>query len=343
MAAEGEIWFARQLQRFGPDALADDATGRPTLPDARRYTRSVAQHHYENFPVVSGFVPRRYRQPMADIYAYCRWADDLSDEVEGAQRSLDLLQWWRQQLLRCYDPSFGPGAPWPHPVMVALRQTIRDFDIPSAPFLDLISAFEQDQRQPRYPTFDQLIDYCRRSADPVGRIMLHLMGRFSATNAALSDKICTGLQLANFWQDVARDAAIDRIYLPADDMARFGVTEDDLRQKAASDALRELLKFEVARAEAFFDAGQPLVGRLSGRWRVVIAGFAEGGRAILRKIRDVGYDVVTQRPKLRKAELMGVLGRSLKAALWTPGSKPQPIGDVTEHQKSTRTEGAGQS
>src|SRR5581483_8631252 len=213
--------FARELSRYGPGRPFD--AGR--VADARSYCSRLARTHYENFTVASVLLPRKLLRHFHNVYAYCRWADDLADESGGGRKALDLLRWWRQELLRCYD-----GRPR-HPVMVALSGTIRRFNIPPQPFLDLLFAFEQDQLVKRYQTFQQLLGYCRYSANPVGHLVLYLCGAYDKVNAALSNYICTGLQLANFWQDVARDLAIGRVYLPEADRVAAGYTEADLQAR----------------------------------------------------------------------------------------------------------------
>src|SRR5262245_5403791 len=199
--------FARDLARFGPTTR----TRTVSLSEAQSYCARLARTHYENFAVATFLLPRRLQRPFHSVYAYCRWADDLADETGGGPRALELLRWWRHELLRCYD---GIAR---HPVMVALRPTIEKFRIPPQPFLDLLFAFEQDQLVKRYATYDQLLNYCRYSANPVGRLVLYLCGAYDEERAVLSDHVCTGLQLANFWQDVARDLGIGRVYLPEED------------------------------------------------------------------------------------------------------------------------------
>src|SRR5437660_1134038 len=212
--------FTQDLGRWGPRAsYATVSRGR-----AQAYCARLARSHYENFSVATLLLPRRLMPHFYHIYAYCRWADDLGDETGGGPLALDLLQWWREELLRCYD-----GKPR-HPVMVALRDTIRRFDIPPQPFLDLLFAFEQDQLVKCYASYDQLLGYCRYSANPVGRLVLNLCGSFNAELARLSDVICTGLQLANFWQDVARDLDLGRVYLPEEDRRRFAYVDADLHR-----------------------------------------------------------------------------------------------------------------
>jgi len=283
--------FAAELKQWGPPS-PPVATG--GLSRARAYCAHVSRSHYENFTVVSLLLPRRLVRHFHAVYAYCRWADDLADETAGGQAALDLLAWWRGELLSCYH-----GTPR-HPVTVALRETIRRFAIPPEPFLDLLVAFEQDQRVPRYDTFDQLRGYCRNSANPVGRLVLYLFECHDAERAALSDEVCTGLQLANFWQDVARDFAIGRVYLPAEDRRRFGYSDTDLEAKRFTPAFAALMRFEVDRARGYFDRGAALLPLLPREARVDIDLFIRGGRAILRAVERVGYDVWAQRPEVTK-------------------------------------------
>jgi squalene synthase HpnC len=294
-----------ELPQWGPDASAVA----PALADAQAYCRRLACTHYENFPVASLLLPRSLRQHFANVYAYCRWADDLGDETGDADRSLALLAWWREQLQRCFAGEVQ------HPVFVALRQTVDEFAIPQQPFADLISAFEQDQHVRRYETFEQLHDYCRRSADPVGRIVLHLCRNVSAQTIAWSDSICTGLQLANFWQDVGRDFDIGRVYLPGEDRDRFGYSDEDLERRRTTPQFRALMQFEVDRARQFLLAGQPLVATMPGRLQVDIDMFLRGGLQILDEIEAIDYDVWTTRPVVSKRRFAGLFARSLGAAM----------------------------
>ena len=295
--------FAVELARFGPES----SFGPVSLAEARSYCSQLARTHYENFTVASLLLPRRLLQHFHNVYAYCRWADDLADEAGGGPRALGLLRWWKEELIRCYD-----GEP-SHPVMIALQDTIQRFRIPREPFLDLLFAFEQDQLVKRYQTYEQLLDYCRFSTNPVGRLVLYLCEAFSEDNAALSDPICTALQLANFWQDVARDFAIDRVYLPEEDRRHFGYSDTDLEHRSFTPAFIELMRFEVERTRDLFYRGMPLVERMSSDVRLDIELFIQGGLAILRKIERVGYNVWQTRPVLSKwdkARLLAVaLGR----------------------------------
>ena len=302
--------FVAELQRLGPEAdYAPVALGQ-----ARAYCRRLARTHYENFSVATLLLPRRLTQHFHNVYAYCRWADDLGDETGGGDEALRLLAWWRAELLRCYD-----GAPR-HPVMIALQRTIRRFAIPVEPFLNLLTAFEQDQRVKHYETYEQLLGYCINSANPVGRLVLYLCECFDDTRARLSDSVCTGLQLANFWQDVARDFAIGRVYLPAEDRRRFGYADTDLEARRCTPAFVELLRFEVERTRGLLIAGLELVRLTPADVQLDIELFARGGLAILQKIETLGYDVWQTRPALSKWEkvrLMGcVVSRRMRHALW---------------------------
>ncbi len=279
------------------------ATGPVTLPFAEsgssieeafaaceRLTRS----HYENFSVATRLLPRDLRRHFFSIYAFCRGVDDLGDEVDGDR--LALLDAWEAELEAAYS-----GTP-SHPYFVALRQTIREFDIPKQPLLKLIEANRRDQSITRYPDFDELLGYCEYSANPVGSLVLYVFGHREPELHRLSDYTCTALQLTNFWQDVARDFDIGRIYIPGDTMERFGVQENDIREKRATPQFKAALKFEVDRARELFRKGIPLIDRVQGKARVDIALFTAGGMAILDKIESRDYDVLTRRPALSKRE-----------------------------------------
>ena len=284
--------FARELARFGPDRPYRS----PPLPAAREYCRRLALTHYENFSVASLFVPRRLHRHFHNVYAFCRWADDLGDETGGGAESLRLLNWWRKELLRGYD-----GRPR-HPVMIALSETIQKFQIPPTPFLELISAFEQDQTVRRYQICEQLLDYCRRSANPVGRLVLYLAESFDSRRTALADHLCTALQLTNFWQDLARDYAIGRVYLPAEDCRRFGYSEADLQARRFTPSFVELMRFEVNRTREMFHWGIKLIELMPGDLQTQTELFVRGGLAILKKIEVQGFDVWRRRPKLSRLE-----------------------------------------
>jgi len=293
------------LSHWGPDSSYP-----PILQaDAEQYCRTLAQTHYENFPVASWLLPRHLRQHFCNVYAYCRWADDLGDETGDRPRSLQLLRWWEQQLNRCY---LGEAE---HPVFVALGPTIRRYSIPREPFADLISAFIQDQTVLRYETFPQLLDYCQRSANPVGRIVLHLCERSTAENDAWSDAICTGLQLANFWQDVDRDLNIGRVYLPADLRSQFGYSDMDLECRRTTPEFLDMMHFLVEDARTRLRAGHPLIKKMPGRIRLDIDLFQRGGLLTLQAIERIGYRVWDQRPVVRKSELLRAAIKTLLG--WT--------------------------
>ncbi|AMV37593.1 squalene synthase HpnC [Planctomyces sp. SH-PL62] len=316
--------FETDLRRFGPPAR-ETASRRDALDYCARLTAS----HYENFSVVTWLTPREHRPAFQSIYAFCRWSDDLADEVGDPARSLELLAWWRGEL----DAMFEGRAR--HPVMIALGETVDRYGIPPGPFHALIDAFVQDQSVTDYATFDQLCDYCTGSADPVGRLVLYVAGAFDEENAKLSDATCTALQLANFWQDVSRDLDIGRIYLPREDRERFGVREDDLRARRFTPAFADLLKFEVARTRELFDRGRPLLSRIPGEFAVDVDLFSRGGLAILDRIEACGFDVLSARPSLGKAAKLGLMARAVfglaRARLSggrkapRPGAAPRPV------------------
>jgi squalene synthase HpnC len=302
----GAGWdFPAELAAWGPDRRGAQAT----LQQARAYCARVARTHYENFTVVSLLLPRRLIRHFHAVYAYCRWSDDLADETGGGERALELIAWWRGELLQCHD-----GEP-SHPVTIALRESIRRFDIPPEPFLDLLVAFEQDQRVQSYATFDDLLAYCRNSANPVGRLVLYLFESFDEDRARLADEVCTGLQLANFWQDVARDRAIGRVYLPEEDRRRFGYADADLAAGRCTPEFHELMRFEVERARGYFDRGAALVPLLPRRARVDVGLFIAGGRAILDAIERADYDVWSRRPVVTRLAKVKLFARAL-ARCW---------------------------
>lgn len=272
-----------------------------TAGEAAEYTRWLATHHYENFQVVSFLLPRRLHQDFYNVYAYCRWADDLGDEMGDTAESLRLLEWWSGEL----DAMYAGRAT--HPVFIALRETVERHAIPREPFADLIHAFIQDQTVTRYGTRAELLDYCRCSANPVGRLVLYLCGYSDAARQQLSDATCTALQLANFWQDVAVDLEKGRIYLPLEDLARHGYTVEDLLGRRATPAFRAVLKDVVAWARELFMKGLPLPGMLRGRVAVDIDLFSRGGLRVLDKIEAQDYDVLSRRPAVSKAERVGLL------------------------------------
>lgn len=312
-----------QLDRFGPDHCEA-----MTPAQAADYTRRLVHSHYENFTVVSWFLPQHLRDDFANVYAFCRWADDLGDETGDPARSVELLNWWRTELDRCYE-----GQPR-HPVFIALAKTIETHDIPRKPFDDLIDAFLQDQTVTRYETFDQVVDYCTRSADPVGRLVLYLAGHRDTERQQLSDATCTALQLTNFWQDVRRDILErDRVYIPAEVAAKHGLDIDLMVNVVQCDGADELAGEKRARCRAcppssgisallpsyratirelvgqtwpMFERGRKLWPMVDREVRLDIRLFTWGGEAILRRIEKRGYNSLQSRPRL---------GRTAKTAL----------------------------
>lgn len=275
--------------------------------EARAYTRWLAHHHYENFHVVTWLLPRRLRQDFYNLYAFCRWADDLGDEIGDTAESLKLLEWWRGELEAMYA---GRTA---HPVYVALRETVVRHDLPIEPFQDLIRAFVQDQTVTRYPTWDDVFSYCRYSANPVGRLVLYLCGYRDQERQRLADATCTALQLANFWQDVAVDLAKQRVYIPLEVMARHAYTVEDLAAGRETAAFRAVMREVVAVARKLFDEGLPLARKVDRRLALDLELFSRGGLQILHKIEGQDYNVLRRRPRITRAErawlLLGALAR----------------------------------
>jgi squalene synthase HpnC/squalene synthase HpnD len=275
--------------------------------EAQRYTRWLATHHYENFNVVSWLLPKRLHQHFYNLYAYCRWSDDLGDEIPDRQRALELLDAWEDELHLCYMAESGPS----HPVLIALRETIRAKDIPQKPFSDLLRAFRHDQRVQRYATWDGVLDYCVYSANPVGRLVLYLCGYRDAERQKLSDYTCTALQLANFWQDVSRDLEKGRIYIPLDALAEHGLTEADIVERRFSPRYVSLMKDLIARTRSLFAAGMPLVASVDGLIRVDMEMFSRGGLAILDAIELSGHDTLNHRPSISKWKQGRLLAKAL--------------------------------
>jgi squalene synthase HpnC len=273
--------------------------------EACAYTRWLATHHYENFHVVSLFLPKRLHQDFYNVYSYCRWADDLGDEIGDTRESLRLLAWWRAELDAMYA---GRAA---HPVFVALMSTVRKHAIPREPFADLVRAFVQDQTVTRYRNWDELFQYCRYSANPVGRLVLYLGGYSDAERQRLSDATCTALQLANHWQDVTVDLLKDRVYIPLDVMVRHGYAIDDLYARRFTPAFREVMREIVACARDLFERGLPLTGKVDRRLALDIDLFSRGGMRVLEKIKQQDYDVLAARPAISKPERVRLLLGSL--------------------------------
>ncbi|MBC7833792.1 MAG: squalene synthase HpnC [Phycisphaerales bacterium] len=300
------------LERFGP------SQSESISPEgALRYCRALARSHYENFSVLTGLVPQRLRDDFAAVYAFCRWSDDLGDELGGSDeartRASELLAWWRGQLDAC---ARGESR---HPVYVALQSTIRRHGLPLKPFADLIAAFVQDQEVTRYQTFEQLIEYCARSADPVGRIVLHLGGypdeSANADRYRMSDATCTALQLTNFWQDVRRDLfERGRVYIPE---ALTGLSPESLRDfadRGSESSVRlgfiRSLRPLVARTWELFEIGRPLPRTLTRDIAPVVWLFGAGGRSVLEAVERCGCTTLWHRPRLKAMTKAGLLFRA---------------------------------
>src|SRR5579864_5025493 len=276
----------------------------PSLEEARSYCQRLATTHYENFSVATWFLPKRLRQHFYNVYAYCRISDDLGDEVGDPGLSLRLLDQWETELVACYA-----GTPR-HPVFVALAETVRMFEIPQQEFADLLTAFRQDQTSTRYPTFADVVAYCKYSANPVGHLVLYLCGYRDAERQAFSDRTCTALQLANFWQDVSVDYAKGRIYLPLEDLRRFGVTEDNIARNQNTPAFCTMMKFEVGRARDWFHHGLPLVGKVDRELAIDLDLFSRGGLEILNAIEMQNYAVLGNRPVISKPRKLALVVRA---------------------------------
>ena len=290
------------------DALLAGTPSRCTVEGAYALCERLAKTHYENFTVGSWFLPRESRKHLYAVYAFCRFVDDLGDEFEGDR--LEALDFWEEEVQSCYG-----GTP-KHPYTVALQQTISAFDIPKEPFLRLVQANRMDQTTSRYATYQDLEHYCQHSANPVGRLVLYVCGYRDQERQELSDYTCTALQLANFWQDVSRDYAMGRIYIPMEDLARFGCSEEQLARGVSTDAFRELMRFEVDRARELFRRGLGLVDTLDGRLKLDVALFSLGGLKVLAAIERQHYDVLRRRPKVSKAvKIRLMLGTTLKLRL----------------------------
>ncbi len=277
----------------------------PSLEAARAWCRELAESHYENFHVASWFLPKALRPHFHALYAYCRVADDLGDEVGDPAQALALLDLWGRELDACYE---GRAR---HPVFVALAETIRACAIPQAPFADLLKAFRQDQTVARYATMAEVLAYCRWSANPVGRLVLHICGEADEERFRLSDATCTALQLANFWQDVRGDFARGRVYLPQEDLRRFGVAEATLGGDTATPQFRALLRSEVAFTRTLFAEGLPLIARVRRELALDLDLFSRGGLEILHAIERQDCDVLSARPALSRRTKLGLALRAV--------------------------------
>lgn len=278
----------------------------PRVRQAYEHCARIARSHAENFPVASLLLPKEKRPALAAVYAFARTADDFADEgdVPPAER-LARLDAWGSQL----ENAFAGRAETP--VFIALADAAQRYGIPRRPLEDLLTAFRMDVTTLRHPTFDHLLHYCRHSADPVGRIVLHLFGEAAPENVVCSDRICTALQLTNFWQDVAVDLKKGRVYLPLEDLERFGYTEGSLAAREGSQAYRDLLRFQVERTRALFEEGRPLLGRVPSLLRRELGATWLGGVRILEKIAEQNYDTLRRRPRLTPADAITILVRVL--------------------------------
>jgi squalene synthase HpnC len=291
-----------------PESYRIPATA-PSLVEARAYCERLAKSHYENFSVATWFLPKRLRQHFYNVYAYCRISDDLGDEVGDPQQSLELLDQWETELNACYA-----GSPR-HPVFVALAETVKQFGIPRHEFSDLLIAFRHDQTVTRFETFDDILAYCRYSANPVGHLVLYLCGYSDAERQQLSDYTCTALQLANFWQDVFVDYGKGRIYLPLEDLRRFGVTGEDIAGRRATPQFVAMMKFEIERAREWFARGLPLVKMVNRELAIDLELFSRGGQEILNAIERQGFDVLKARPAISKSRKLLLVLRAAMGKL----------------------------
>ncbi len=289
-------------------AIVPDST-RYSEVEAVEYTRWLATHHYENFHVASFLLPKALHQDFYNVYAFCRWADDLGDEIGDPNESLRLLGWWRNELQAMYA---GEAS---HPVFVALKNTIQRFAIPIEPFDRLIRAFEQDQTVTRYRTMEGVLDYCVYSANPVGHLVLYLCGYRDPERQRLSDYTCTALQLANHWQDITVDLRKDRVYLPLDLLARNDYTVDELFALKFDRRFATLMREAVAVADDLFRKGLPLIKTVNRRLALDLELFSRGGMKILEKIRAQGYNVLGRRPHVSKMDRVAIMLRCLPRLL----------------------------
>ena len=315
MLRPGELSLMENLPANGCNAGA-----------AQQYTKWLATHHYENFNVVSWLLPKELHQHFYNVYAYCRWADDLGDEISAKSRALELLSWWETELDACYE-----GRP-SHPVFVALRETVIAKDVPKQPFADLLKAFRQDQVVERYSTWDGVLDYCVHSANPVGRLVLYLCGYRDEGRQRLSDATCTALQLANFWQDVSRDLEKGRIYIPLDRAAAHGLSEQDIVEKKFDQRYVSLMKEMMEYTRGLFERGMPLSKQVEGKLSVDLEMFSRGGMAVLDAIEKMGYDTLHHRPEVSKAKQVRLLGRALVTQVFA--GAPTPIDEASRSSAS---------
>ncbi len=289
-----------------------------SLAEAQRYTRRLASRHYENFHVATWLLPRRLRQHFCNVYAYCRWSDDLGDEIGVPLRSLELLDQWEQELLQCYA---GRSS---HPVFIALAPTVEAFAIPMEPFRDLLQAFRQDQTVRRYETWQDLLRYCVCSANPVGRLVLCVCGYRDPERQRLSDATCTALQLANFWQDVSRDLDKGRLYIPLELLRSHGLAISDIESRRFDQRYVELMKDLIARTRTLFAEGAPLRHTVDARLKIDLDLFSRGGMAVLDAIESQGYNTLARRPSIGSLKKASLLARAAAGMFCAAISENQP-------------------
>ena len=298
-------------------------TKQHSVDEAFAYCASLTEAHYENFPVASLFLPAEKRPYVQALYAFSRSADDFADESHrSTQERLDALNAWEDQLLQCYE---GNGE---HPVFVALRETVKNLNLPIDPFKDLLSAFKRDVVQNRYNTFDDLLSYCACSANPVGRLVLMIFGYRDEKLLQLSDHICTALQLANFWQDIAIDRQKDRLYIPLEDMERFGYSLGEWKNGILGNTFKELMKFQVERTRELFYRGAELPSLVERDLQLELKLVWFGGMSILKKLDRIKYDVVHHRPVLKGFNKAMILLRALFVNNLTRFGKKKELWDL---------------
>lgn len=292
-----------QRLQGAPSAYLEPGS-RPSLPEALAWCKRLAESHYENFHVATRLLPSKLRPHFHAIYAYCRVSDDLGDEVADRGTALRLLNTWQAMLDQCYDEP----ACTRHPVFVALRESIVSCDLPRQLFADLLRAFRDDQVKTRFATLSEVEDYSRFSANPVGSLVLYTCGYPDAELHTLSNFTCTGLQLANFWQDVGEDLRErDRVYLPQDRLAKHGLTEADLRSGREDQRYRDMLRELVDETRAMLLQGAPLIDRVDPELAATLRLFTEGGLAILRAIERIDYSTLSGRPEVSKGAKLKLL------------------------------------
>lgn len=276
-----------------------------SIPDSFRFCERLAKNHYENFPVGSVLIPKNLRPYVWSIYAFARRADDIADEDFPEHDRIPALEAWQDLLVRSTRSYVN------HPVFLALKETIRQFEIPVQLLIDLITAFKMDVEKKRHPTFEDVLFYCKHSANPVGRLVLHLFDHKQEELMLLSDNICTALQLANFWQDVAVDLKKNRIYIPLEDLECFNYSEEQMFALKYNANFKELLKFQVDRTENMFREGAPLVHLTSSRLGLELKCVVLGGMTILNKIRSLDYNTLSIRPHIKNSEKLNILFKAI--------------------------------